>query len=72
MKTGRLLKFQRPAGEVHVYLFREGPQFKAVVYHFASGEAPGDSPIRSFEGPSESTVEAAMRQWLDERFPRNS
>ena len=32
MKTGRLLKFHRPGGEVHAYLYREGAGFRAAVY----------------------------------------
>ena len=43
MKTGRLLKFRRPGGEVHAYLYKEEGQFRAALYLF-SGEGE-DGPL---------------------------
>jgi len=77
MKTGRLLKFQRPLGEVHAYLFREeSGAYSCVVYAFAGpraapGEGQGEEqPVQRLEGPSEAAVEANVRAWVEAHFPR--
>jgi hypothetical protein len=69
MKTGRLLKFQRPSGEVHAYLFSDGGTYKAVLYLF-SGPAAGEEPLHTVEGPSEAAVERGVRDWIERHFPR--
>jgi hypothetical protein len=71
MKTGRLLKFRRPGGEVHVYLFKEEGQFRAAVYVLA-GEGEGDAPRQTLSGPEESGVEQDVRAWVDTHFPVKS
>ena len=68
MKTGRLLKFRRPGGEVHAYLYREEGQFRAAVY-LLSGEAEDGAPLQTLSGPVESGVEQDVRAWVDAHFP---
>jgi hypothetical protein len=69
MKTGRLLKFHRPGGDVHAYLYREGGQFRAAVY-VMSAESSGRDPVHRIAGASETRVEAAVRTWVESHFPR--
>jgi hypothetical protein len=66
MKTGRLLKFQRPAGEVQAYLYREGGLVKASIY---APTAEGQ-PVHSVSGASEAAVEGEVRAWVDAHFPK--
>jgi hypothetical protein len=68
MKTGRLLKFRRPGGEVHAYLYREEGQFRAALY-LLSGEGEDSAPLQTLSGPLESGVEQDVRDWLDAHFP---
>jgi hypothetical protein len=67
MKTGRLLKFHRPGGDVQAYLYQEGEVVRATVYLFARDEAP----VHELCGTSDDEVEAAVRDWIDSRFPRD-
>lgn len=69
MKTGRLLKFRRPAGEVHAYLYREGTQFRAALY-LLSAERSRGQPVHTLAGASETKVEEEVRAWVDKNFPR--
>ncbi len=66
MKTGRLLKFHRPGGDVQAYLYQEGDQVRAAVYLFARDEAP----VYELSGADAGEVEEAVRAWIDSRFPR--
>lgn len=74
MKTGRLLKFQRPLGEIHAYLFREeSGGFSGVVYVFSGPQAQpglGEQPAHRLEGPTEAAVESGVRAWVEAHFPR--
>lgn len=70
MKTGRLLKFQRPGGEIHAYLYREGTQFRASVYRMTSTRGTSNEPLHKVEGRTEADVEAAVRSYVEERFPK--
>jgi hypothetical protein len=67
MKTGRLLKFRRPGGEVHAYLYREEGQFRAALY--LSGGREDGAPLQTLSGPVESAVEQDVRAWVDAHFP---
>lgn len=71
MKTGRLLKFQRPGGVVHAYLYRDGQLVRAALYLMSASERPAGDPIHSVSGASEAGVEADVRAWVDLRFPRS-
>jgi hypothetical protein len=66
MKTGRLLKFHRPGAEVQAYLYQEGGLIRAAVYLFAHDEAP----MYEVSGTDSDEVEAAVRAWIDSRFPK--
>ena len=51
MKTGRLLKFPRPGGDVHAYLYQDGPLVRASLYRYrfttpAERAATGDCWVR--------------------------
>ena len=67
MKTGKFLKFTRPAGEVHAYLYLEDDRFKAAVY--LPGRT-GQAPEHTIDGPTEGEVEEALRAWVDSKYPR--
>ena len=68
MKTGRLLKFRRPGGEVHVYLYKEGSQYRASVYLFSAAGAD-TAPVHMLTGALESVLEQDVRDWVDAHFP---
>lgn len=68
MKTGRLLKFRRPGGEVHAYLYKEQEQFRAALY-LLSAEGEDGRPLETLSGPVESGVERDVRAWVDAHFP---
>ncbi len=70
MKTGRLVKFQRPGVELHVYLYLDGREVKAAVYALGCG-AQNLDPIHVVSGASEAAVEAEVRSWVDARFPKS-
>lgn len=70
MKTGRLLKFPRPGGDVHAYLYQDGPLVRASLYHFAPG--PERAPVHEVSGRSDEEVEAVVRAWVDRHFPKPS
>ena len=68
MKTGRLLKFRRPGGEVHAYLYKEEGQFRAALY-LLSAEGEDRGPVQTLSGTVESGVEQDVRAWVDAHFP---
>jgi hypothetical protein len=70
MKTGRLLKFHRPAGEVQAYVYREGDEYRAAVYVAASGQGLASRPVESFTGATEKGVEDEVREWVERNFPK--
>ena len=68
MKTGRLLKFHRPGGDVQAYLYQEAGVFRASVFVIGpSGRK--DEPLQILTGPSESAVERELRAWVEAHFP---
>lgn len=70
MKTGRLLKFHRPGGEVHAYLYRDGPVFRASIYLMTPEKGAPSKPLERLEASSEADLELAVRACVDERFPK--
>ncbi len=70
MKTGRLLKFHRPGGEVHAYLYRDGAGFRASVYLMAPETGAPSEPLTRLDAPSEADLDAAVRAYVDGRFPK--
>jgi hypothetical protein len=71
MKTGRLLKIPRPDGEVHVYLYQDGPVTKAAVY-VRGGVVTRAEPVHTFTGGSEMRVEQEARAWVEAYFPKGA
>jgi hypothetical protein len=70
MKTGRLMKFHRPGGDVHAYLYAEGETARAALYLLAPGRE--HDPVHEILGPCAEDVETQVRVWVDEHYPRLS
>jgi hypothetical protein len=70
MRTGRLLKFPRPRGDVHAYLYRDGSVIRAAVYVMSPEHAREAEPVHSISGSSEARVEEAVRAWVATHFPK--
>ena len=70
VKTGRLLRFERPGGKVYAYFFREGDCCHAAIY-VSAGQDPAERPDEELTGPDEAGLEGRVRAWVDERFPRD-
>lgn len=68
MKTGRLLKFPRSDGDVHVYLYQDGDAVRATVYRLAAGDER--APVHEVRGSTSEQVESEVRAWIDAHFPR--
>ena len=68
MKTGRLLKFQRPGGNVQAYLYQEGGVFRASVFVLAD-KGRGGEPVETLSGDTEAAVEGQLRAWVAAHFP---
>ena len=69
MKTGRLLKFSRPGVELHVYLYQDGQEVRAAVYALGAG-VQGPDPIHTVAGVSAAMVEADVRSWIEDHYPK--
>jgi hypothetical protein len=67
VKTGRLLKFKRPGGEIHAYLYHDGEVVRASLYLLAPGYER--SPVHEVTGADSDEVEAEVRDWVDCYFP---
>jgi hypothetical protein len=70
MKTGRLIKFPRPGGDIHAYLYQEAGAVRASVYLLAPGQ--DRRPVHEVSGPDSEVVEAEVRAWIQAHFPRPS
>lgn len=71
MRTGRLLKFQRPGSEVHAYLFREDSGgFSGILYVLTGPPTAEQESAHTILGQTEAEVEAGVRAWVDQHFPR--
>ncbi len=70
MKTGRLIKFHRPGGDVQAYLYQEGSTVRASIYLLAAGQ--DQAPLHEVGGRTPDEVEAVVRAWIDAHFPRPS
>ena len=71
MKTGRLLKFQRPGGDVQAYLYQEAGTFHASVFVLTPSANGGDAQA-TLTGETEAAVESALRAWVEEHYPVTS
>ena len=70
MKTGRLLKFHRPGGDVHAYLYAEGEAARAVLYLLTPSTER--DPVHEIRGASTDDLETEVRAWVDAHYPRPS
>jgi hypothetical protein len=70
MKTGRLIKFQRPGGEVQAYLYSEDGAYRAAMFLYAPERDVNGVPLPDITGPTEATVEDAVRAWVEKNYPR--
>ena len=71
MKTGRLLKFHRPGGDVHAYVYRDGPLVHAALFVLSPQSSRSTEPMQKFSGGNDMEVEASVRAWIEEHFPRD-
>jgi len=71
MRTGKLLKFQRPGGEIQAYLYREGALTKATLYLLTAERRRENDPVHTITGASDLGVEAEVRKWVEAHFPKN-
>ena len=67
MKTGRLLKFHRPGGDVHAYFYSQGEQVRAALYLMQPGR--DRQPVQEITGGTDERVEAEVRAWVDTHYP---
>jgi hypothetical protein len=68
MKTGRLLKFHRPGGDVQAYLYEEAGLVRANVYVLSA--ANDRKPAVTVTGPDSDAVETEVRAWVEAHYPR--
>lgn len=69
MKTGKLMKFIRPAGDVQAYLYRDADLFRASVYLMA-GDARSREPVHTLADASEEALLSEIRAWVEAHYPR--
>jgi len=67
MKTGRLLKFHRPGGDVHAYFYSDGTEVRAALYLMQPGQ--DRAPVQQITGTSDAHVEAEVRAWVEAHYP---
>ena len=70
MKTGRLLKFRGPEGEVQAYLYREAQRHYATIYLSSPDPESDEASSFTLSGADELEVEQAVRRWVAERRPQ--
>lgn len=68
MKTGRLLKFHRPGGDIHAYFYQDGDEVRAAIY--VMGRGAERRPEHQIVGRSGEEVEAQVRAWIESHYPR--
>jgi hypothetical protein len=69
MKTGKLMKFSRAAGDVQAYLYRDADTFRASLYLLSGGERSRE-PIHTLADADEDHLLAEVRAWVQEHYPR--
>jgi hypothetical protein len=73
VKTGRLIKFPRPGGDIQAYIYRDGATFHGRLYVLRPGGSAEEGPaVHSVSGATETAVERAVRDWVDAHYPRPS
>jgi hypothetical protein len=69
MKTGKLLKFQRPGAAIHAYLYKEGASFMASLY-VMDPRKPARDAAHTVRGETEAGVERDVRAWVEKNYPK--
>jgi hypothetical protein len=69
MKTGKLMKFKHPAGEVQAYLYQDADVFRASLY-VMDGRTHDREPVHTLVDPSEEALLAEIRAWVEAHYPR--
>jgi hypothetical protein len=69
MKTGRLMKFQRPGADVQAYIYRDVSLFRANLYLMGPGH--GKDPVHTLSAATENRVEDEVRSWVELHFPKS-
>jgi hypothetical protein len=69
MKTGKLMKFPRPAGDIQAYLYRDADMFRASLYLMAGGVRSRE-PLQTLSDPSEDVLLTEVRAWVEAHYPR--
>ena len=70
MKTGRLVKFHRPGGEVHAYFYLDEGMAKAALYVRVPEGPEGHVADVELRAPTGEALDAEVRAWVDAHFPR--
>jgi hypothetical protein len=63
VKTGRLLKFRGPLGEVQAYLYHDAGRHYATIYANRSGQDEESSAV-TLSADDEAAIEHAVRSWV--------
>lgn len=69
MKTGKLMKFSRAAGDIQAYLYRDADLFRASLY-LLSGGVRRHEPVHTLSDANEDALLADVRAWVQEHYPR--
>jgi hypothetical protein len=70
VKTGRLLKFQRPGGRIHAYFYLDQGVAKAALYVLTGNPRADQEPAVELEAPSGESLDREVRAWVDAHFPK--
>jgi hypothetical protein len=69
MKTGKLMKFKHPDGDVQAYLYRDAGVFRASLY-VLDGTPRRREPVHTLADSDEDTLLAEVRAWVEAHYPR--
>lgn len=69
MKTGKLMKFSRAAGDIQAYLYRDADLYRASLYFLPRGVRSRE-PVHTLADQSEDALLAYVRAWVQEHYPR--
>jgi len=69
MKTGKLMKFPRPAGDIQAYLYKDADTFKASLFLLSAGEQSRE-PVHTLADRDEDALLAEVRAWVQTHYPR--
>lgn len=66
------MKFHRPGGEIHAYLYKDGAAYRASIYLMSPERGHANEPLAKLEAGSEAAVEANVRAWVDAGYPKRA